>query len=80
MNRKNVSAVILCTLFFLVFLAVLANGMPSWPATIPSATSVGAALWKGRTLEVLAMGFIILAGVVSILLLLGPDRPRGLQP
>ena len=32
---------------------------------------VGVALWKGRTYEALLQGMIILAGVFSILLLLG---------
>lgn len=80
MNRKSIFAAILSILFLLVFIAALARDMPSWSATVPQVTSAGAALWKGRTLEVVVLGFIILAGVFSILLLLGPDRSRGMQP
>jgi hypothetical protein len=80
MNRKNLTAAILCVLFLLVFVTALAGSIPSLPETVPGAVSAGVALWKGRTFEVLVLGVIILAGVVSILLLLGPDRSRGMEP
>ena len=60
--------------FFGAFTAIILTGMPAWPATIHPVTAAGAAIWKGRTSEVVVQGIIILAGVVSILLLLGPDK------
>ncbi len=51
---------------------ILLNGDP-----VPA--GIGAALWKNRTYEALLQGLIILAGVLSILLLLGL-KPAGRTP
>ena len=76
MSSRGVSAVILAALFLSGFTLVLAGSLPSWPAAGPVATGVGTTLWRERTLEVMLQGFIILAGVISILLLLGAGRAR----
>jgi hypothetical protein len=39
-------------------------------------TAAGAVMWHDRTFEVILQGFIILAGVFSILLLLGSMKSR----
>ena len=52
----------------------------SWPVTPAVALRAGEALWKGRTYEVILQGFITLAGVMAILLLLGLNHSRRLQP
>ena len=47
---------------------------------IPVSPGVGVALWKGRTYEALLQGMIILAGVFSILLLLGLKQSGRMPP
>lgn len=76
MNPKNILAVFLGVSFFGVFTVTILTNMPTWPATITQITSAGVAIWKGRTIEVVVQGIIILSGVISILLLLGPDKYR----
>jgi len=71
MNAKNASALILGTAFLVLFIALVVPPAVSWPAIIPASSGVGVALWKGRTYEALLQGMIVLAGVFSILLLLG---------
>ena len=76
MNQKSILAVFLGVSFFGVFAATILSDMPTWHATIPHVTAAGVAIWKGRTIEVVVQGIIILSGVISILLLLGPDKSR----
>jgi ABC-type Fe3+ transport system permease subunit len=80
MNVKRTYALVLGGVFLLIFIIACIPDMVTWPAITPHSTSVGAVMWKGRTMEVIFQGFIILAGVVSILLLLGTDKSRRMQP
>jgi hypothetical protein len=80
MNAKNACAVTLGTVFLVIFIALLAPTPLSWPAVTPLSSGVGAALWNDRTYEALLQGMIILAGVLSILLLLGKKQSGRLPP
>jgi hypothetical protein len=80
MNAKNTCAVILGTIFLLLFIALIVPHALPWPAVPPVSSGVGAALWKGRTYEVLLQGLIILAGVLSTLLLLGLKQSGRMLP
>jgi hypothetical protein len=71
MNAKNACSVILGTSFLVLFIALVVTSTASWPVINPMSSGIGSALWKGRTYEVILQGIIILAGVMSILLLLG---------
>jgi hypothetical protein len=76
MNAKTAFAIILGALFLLLFITVLVPDAATWPVTIPTNTATGIVMWKDRTFEVILQGFIILAGVFSILLLLGSIKSR----
>jgi hypothetical protein len=80
MNAKNACAVILGTVFLGIFIAIIAPPALSWPVIPPLSSGVGVALWNGRTYEVLLQGMIILAGVLSILLLLGLNQSGRMPP
>ena len=80
MNAKNACAVILGTAFLVIFIAVVVPHALSGPAVPPVSPGVGAALWKGRTYEALLQGMIVLAGVLSILLLLGLKQSGRMPP
>ena len=80
MNAKSACALILAILFLIVFLVAVGQSVPALPATAPSLTIAGAAMWKGRTFEVILQGLIILSGVIAILLLLRTDTSREMQP
>lgn len=80
MNAKNACAVLLGTVFLAVFIVLVVPHAQSWPALVPVSPAAGAALWKGRTYEALLQGMIILAGVLSILLLLGLKQSGRMQP
>ena len=80
MNAKNACAGILASVFLVIFIALVAPHVLSSPAVIPVSPAVGAALWNGRTYEALLQGMIILAGVLSILLLLGLKQTGKMQP
>lgn len=80
MNAKNACAVILATAFLVIFILLVAPHALSWPAVIPVSSRVGPALWIGRTYEALLQGMIILAGVLSILLLLGLKQSGRMPP
>lgn len=71
MNAKSATGCILGAIFLVIFIALLVPYALSWPPATPAPATIGAALWKGRTYEALLQGLIILAGVLSILLLLG---------
>ncbi|OPY37492.1 MAG: hypothetical protein A4E35_01408 [Methanoregula sp. PtaU1.Bin051] len=70
MNGRNVFAVLFIVAFLLLFYIILAPTPGGWPEKVPVTAGAGTALWMDRTFEVVLQGFIILAGVVSILLLL----------
>jgi len=80
MNAKNACALFLGVAFLLLFIVLVIPHFTSWPATPAEALMAGEALWKGRTYEVILQGFIMLAGVMSILLLLGLNYSRRMQP
>jgi len=80
MSRKTACAMICGAVFLVVFVYALTKGVPLGMAASPQLTTAGAALWKDRTYEVILQGLIILAGVVSILLLLGSGRLREIHP
>jgi ABC-type Fe3+ transport system permease subunit len=80
MNAKNACALFLGVVFCLLFIIVVIPHFASWPVALPQAISAGEALWKGRTYEVILQGFIMLAGVMAILLLLGLNYSRRTQP
>lgn len=80
MNLKNACAVILGTAFLVVFVSLAVPSSMAWPAVPPVYAGVGAALWKDRTYEALLQGMVILAGVLSVLLLLGLKHEGGSPP
>ena len=80
MNAKGACALVLAILFLIVFWVAVGQGVSLLPATTPPLTIAGAALWKGRTFEVILQGLIILSGVVAILLLLRTDTSREMEP
>jgi hypothetical protein len=80
MNAKEVCAVVFTVVFLVIFIVIVVPRGGPWPTLAPLAAEVGPALWKGRTYEVVLQGVIILAGVLSILLLLGRNRLGRMQP
>jgi ABC-type Fe3+ transport system permease subunit len=80
MNAKNACAWFFGVVFLLLFIIVVIPHFASWPVTPPPEVAAGEALWNGRTYEVVLQGFIMLAGVMSILLLLGLKQFRGSPP
>jgi hypothetical protein len=73
MNAKSLYAIALGTVFFLLFVTLMAPYHAPWVPAAPGGSAVGTALWEGRTFETVFQGFIILAGVISILLLVRTD-------
>jgi hypothetical protein len=80
MNPKNAAALFLGVAFLFFFIVIVIPHCASWPVTPAVVVAAGEALWKGRTYEVILQGFITLAGVMAILLLLGLNHSRRLQP
>jgi predicted branched-subunit amino acid permease len=80
MNPKNAAAVSLAVAFLLLFVVIVIPHCASLPGTPALVVAAGEALWRGRTYEVILQGFITLAGVMAILLLLGMNHSRRLQP
>jgi predicted branched-subunit amino acid permease len=80
MNAKNACALFLGVAFLLLFIVLVIPHFTSWPVSPALVAAAGEALWKGRTYEVILQGFITLAGVMAILLLLGLNHSRRLQP
>ncbi len=78
MNAKHACAAFLGSAFLVLFAAIVAPPALSLTALPPLSPAPGAALWKGRTYEGLLQGMIILAGVLSILLLLGRKQSGGM--
>jgi len=73
MNAKSIVASVLGIVFFLLFVSLWVPYYAPWPAVTPGGIPVGAVIWGGRTVETVFQGFIILAGVISILLLVRSD-------
>jgi predicted branched-subunit amino acid permease len=80
MNAKNACAVLLGIVFLAIFIALVVPHAQTWPAIVPASPAAGVALWKDRTYEALLQGMIVLAGVLSILLLLGRNQSGRMQP
>lgn len=74
MNTRSAFAAIFAALFLLLFCSMLLPVSSAPVTAIPGMTTAGTALWMNRTFEVILQGFIILAGVVSILLLVVENR------
>jgi hypothetical protein len=73
MNAKSICALVIGTVFFLLFVSLWVPYYAPWPAANPGGVYTGAVIWGGRTYETVFQGFILLAGVISILLLIRPD-------
>jgi hypothetical protein len=80
MNAKTACAIILGTGFLVLFTALVVPHFTSWPTVTPASVGIGAALWKDRTYDTILQGIIILAGVMSILLLLGLKQSGRMPP
>ena len=80
MNAKNACAVFLSVAFLVLFMVIVLPSGGPWPVIPPAAAGAGSALWKGRTYEAVLQGVLVLAGVLSILLLLGINQSRRLPP
>jgi hypothetical protein len=80
MNGKALAGSLIAIAFATLFTAALIPAALSWPATAPGSGGVGAALWEGRTFEVLLQGIVLLGGVVAILLLLGTRKTKEASP
>lgn len=80
MNAKGACAGILGIIFLVIFIALVIPQAVSWPAIVSVSQGVGVALWKDRTFEALLQGMIVLAGVFSILLLLGLKESGRMLP
>ncbi len=77
MRRREAGAAVLGIAFIAVIVAVLLPHFSLIPPGVPATAPAGEALWTGRTGEVLYQGLVILAGVFTILLLLGKERSGG---
>lgn len=80
MSGKLFAGIVLAVLFFVFAGAGLARLDLGWPALTPVAATIGEAVWHVRTIDVVFQGFIILAGVAAILLLLGPRSSGRVKP
>jgi hypothetical protein len=80
MNAKNACALVLGVAFLLIVIVLVIPHVPPGPTPPAQIVAAGEALWNGRTYEVILQGFIMLAGVMAILLLLGLNHSRGQQP
>jgi hypothetical protein len=80
-NPKVTFSVVLGSLFCLVFIIAITPSVAVEPVLmVPEATAVGAAMWIEHPFDVVYQGFIMLAGAISILLLLGSDKSGGMFP
>ena len=68
------------SVFLVIFSLLIIPHVVSSSAAIPVVAGAGAALWKDRTYETMLQGIIILAGVLSILLLLGSKQSGRMPP
>jgi hypothetical protein len=76
MNAKNAFALLLGVIFLLLFMVIALPQFTAWPAAPAAAVAAGDPLWKGRTYEAILQGFIMLAGVMAILLLISLKYSR----
>lgn len=80
MNAKAAIGIVLGLVFFgLVLVAALPETLV-FPATAPTGTNPGLAMWDARQFETIFQAVILLGGVVAILLLLGSRRSREVSP
>jgi hypothetical protein len=80
MNAKTACAIILGTVFLVLFITLVIPHFTSWPTVTPVSAGIGVALWKGRAYDTILQGIILLAGVMSILLLLGLKQSGRMPP
>ena len=80
MNAKTACAIILGTVFLVLFIALVVPHFTSWLTVTPVSAGIGVALWKGRAYDTILQGIILLAGVMSILLLLGLKQSGRMPP
>ncbi len=80
MNAKITCATILGTVFLAIFILLIVPHVVSSPAAIPVVAGAGAAIWKDRTYDTMLQGIILLAGIMSILLLLGRKQSGRMLP
>ncbi len=80
MKGKALAAVILAAVLLFLFVSALLTETLAWPASGPSGTGVGVAMWESRTFEVLVQAFVLLGGVVAILFLLGTRKTSEAGP
>lgn len=71
MNAKGLAAILIGTAFFLLFVYLCTPYYAQWPA-MAGGTTAGEELWGGRAFETIFQGFILMAGVISVLLLVRP--------
>ncbi len=80
MTPKGLSGLFLGLLLAIVLITPFLSGNITFPITPPGIVNVGAIKWEYRSYEVLLQGFILLAGVMAILLLLGSRKDRDDHP
>ena len=80
MNVKNTCAIILGSGFLAIFILLITPHVVSSTVTIPVVAGTGAAIWKDRTYDTMLQGIILLAGIMSILLLLGRKQSGRMPP
>ena len=80
MNAKNTCAIIIGIVFLALFIVIIVSPALSLPMSTPTIAGVGAAMWKDRAYDTMLQGVIILAGVMSILLLLGLKQSGRIPP
>lgn len=80
MNAKSIVALVLGTAFFLLFVSLLAPYHVPWPPVTPGGIPAGEVIWGSRAFETVFQGFILLAGVISILLLVRSGTTRRRPP
>ena len=80
MNTKAITGIVLGVMFLSLFIVAILPGGTSWPASSPGHDDVGSEKWGPRAYEVLLQGFILLAGVVAIILLLRSRKYEEVPP
>lgn len=80
MNGKVAAGLVIGLAFLGLLIYAVLPGAITWPASGPTVTQVGVAMWQNRTFEVLLQSIILLGGVVAILLLLESRRSREVSP
>ncbi len=80
MTPKSLTGLFLGLMLAIVLITPFILGNITFPTTPPGIVDVGAVKWEYRSYEVLLQGFILLAGVMAILLLLGSRKYRDDHP